>query len=98
MYSSSSGSIVLSSIDGQYMNVSYSVSHVSGYVASPFYTVTFTESGLPSCTVWYVKMTKSALKDFSLVNINYVSHIGHGVHIHFALREMLMVINGTVEI
>jgi hypothetical protein len=34
MYSSSGGSIVFSPTNGQYMNVSYSVSHVSGYVAS----------------------------------------------------------------
>ena len=57
MYSLTDGSIVFSPTDGQYMNISYSVSHVSGYVASPFYTVTFTESGLPSCTAWYVNIT-----------------------------------------
>ena len=34
MYSSSGGSIVFSPTNGQYMNVSYSVSHVSGFVAS----------------------------------------------------------------
>ncbi|MGC8506186.1 MAG: NosD domain-containing protein [Thermoplasmata archaeon] len=34
MYSSSAGSIVFSPTNGQYMNVSYSISHVSGYVAS----------------------------------------------------------------